>query len=542
MTTSEAASDPAGRPQFTATPAVRSARRRDQYIPCPACQSAAQRYLFHYSGARYVRCRACRLVYADPVGPSERGLFDLEELGDYARGVDLRHACTDFVEIVEGVVEAYQERAGRAPRSVLLVGRWHPEFARQTAQLTEVRLAAKAFGDDQRLVSAPLSETLGEQLERTDVVLLHGFLESVSDPGHVLAGLSERLAPDALLAVTFADMRAVASRALRRRWKGFCDNRVAFYDGENLGLLMWRLGLAGVGSRRLRTRYSAGYVAKRLDVDAGAQRALARTGLGRVSASVPAGYQLAMFKPRAPLTQDSLSIIVPVFNEAKFVGSVLSALTEMELAIDFEIIVVESNSSDGSREIVATFEERPRVRVIYQDAPRGKGQAVREGLELATGSIMLIQDADFEYDFDDYDALLEPILQRHASFVLGSRSLGLDDWRIRRYPGAYVQGTLLNLAQLAFARTFNLLYQQSTTDINTMFKVFRRECIDGVTFAGDGFNFDIELVCKIVLNGHAPLEVPVNYHGRGFDEGKKITFADAWPSYYQLFRCRFGQI
>ena len=96
---------------------------------------------------------------------------------------------------------------------------------------------------------------------------------------------------------------------------------------------------------------------------------------------------------------------------------------------------------------------------------------------------MLIQDADFEYDLDDYDALLEPIVQRRTSFVLGSRSLGLDDWKVRRFARSRVKAFLMNVAQLVFARTFNVLYQQRVTDVNTMFKVFRRECIEGVEFA-----------------------------------------------------------
>ena len=101
----------------------------------------------------------------------------------------------------------------------------------------------------------------------------------------------------------------------------------------------------------------------------------------------------------------------------------------------------------------------------------------------------------------------------------------------------------MNFAQVVFAKTFNVLYQQRVTDVNTMFKVFRRECIDGVDFDGNGFNFDIELACKIVRNGFEPMEVPVNYVARGFDEGKKINFLiEVYPSYYQLFRCRFGPI
>ncbi len=155
---------------------------------------------------------------------------------------------------------------------------------------------------------------------------------------------------------------------------------------------------------------------------------------------------------------------------------------------------------------------------------------------------MLIQDADFEYDLDDYDALLEPIVQRRTSFVLGSRSLGLDDWKVRRFARSRVKAFLMNVAQLIFARTFNVLYQQRVTDVNTMFKVFRRECIEGVEFVATGFSFDIELACMLVKNGYSPMEVPVNYVARGFDEGKKINFvSEFFPSFSMFFKCRFGR-
>jgi hypothetical protein len=152
---------------------------------------------------------------------------------------------------------------------------------------------------------------------------------------------------------------------------------------------------------------------------------------------------------------------------------------------------------------------------------------------------VLIQDADLEYDIDDYDALLEPILQRRTSFVLGSRTLGADDWKVRRFAHGAVSGFLLNVAQVGFAMTFNLLYQQRTSDVNTMFKVFRRSCLDTVQLASDGFELDIELVCKLVLAGYAPLEVPVNYVARDFSQGKKIRFwRDAWPGYAAFFKYR----
>src|SRR4029079_17674221 len=203
-------------------------------------------------------------------------------------------------------------------------------------------------------------------------------------------------------------------------------------------------------------------------------------------------------------------------------------------------IIVESNSTDGTREIVQGYEGRPGVRVVYEERPRGKGHAVRTGLQHVTGTIVLIQDADFEYDIDDYDALIEPILQRKASFVLGSRSLGLDDWKVRKYDTTPVKGFLLNFAQVMFAKTYNVLYQQRVTDVNTMFKVFRSECLDGLELVGNGFELDIELATKLARNGNSPMEVPVNYVARGFEDGKKIRFwRDAIPSYFTFFRYRF---
>ena len=167
--------------------------------------------------------------------------------------------------------------------------------------------------------------------------------------------------------------------------------------------------------------------------------------------------------------------------------------------------------------------------------------AVRTGLKAVTGTIILIQDADFEYDVDDYDALLEPILQRRTSFVLGSRSLGIGDWKVRKFGTGRVRGFLLNAAHVGFAKTFNLLYQQRVTDVNTMFKVFRRECLDGLDLESNGFALDIELACKLVRNGNAALEVPVNYVARDFAGGKKISFLrDSFPTYAAFFKYRFG--
>lgn len=530
--------------EFEPTPAVESARRRGRFIPCPACGSQQQRYLFHRRGARFVRCRACNLVYADPVDPTERGYFDIEAVGQHADQLDHAHAVRDFGDLLDAVAGRFELLRGRRPGRVLLAGRWLRGFVDEARRRgIELTLAVDRVADETSLVTEPLAHLLAGDAEPFDVVLLHELLEATPEPAKVLQGLPAALAPDAVVAVAFANMNSLASRVLRRRWRSFFDRKSAFYDQDNLEIVMWRNGFERVAHDRLRTTYSARYLAARLQLSEPVRAGLDTSQLGGTSARVSSGYEVTVFRPAAAEARERLSIIVPVYNEERYVGEVVDALLEKELPIDKELIIVESNSDDSSRDIVSKYADVPGVTLLLQDRPRGKGNAVRAALDVAQGSIVLIQDADFEYDLDDYDALLEPIVRRRASFVLGSRSLGLDDWKVRQYARSPVKGFLMNFAQVAFAKTFNLLYQQRVTDINTMLKVFRRECVEGVHFEGNGFNFDIELVCKIVRNGFEPHEVPVNYVARSFDEGKKINFLlDAYPSYWQLFRCRVGRL
>jgi hypothetical protein len=219
------------------------------------------------------------------------------------------------------------------------------------------------------------------------------------------------------------------------------------------------------------------------------------------------------------------SILVPVFNEKDTFPELMRMLLAKRLdhlGLEREIILIESNSSDGTRELVAGFAATPGVRIIYQDRPRGKGHAVRAGLSLATGDIVLIQDADLEYDLNDYDALLQPLLSNRAAFVLGCRHGGR--FRMRRFPHQRLLGEVLNVAHVLLAGLINVLYGQNMKDPFTMFKVFRRDCLYGLKFECDGFDFDHELVIKLVLKGYRPLEIPVNYWARSFSQGKKIRF------------------
>lgn len=244
-----------------------------------------------------------------------------------------------------------------------------------------------------------------------------------------------------------------------------------------------------------------------------------------------------------------VSIIIAVYDEAATAGELLERVwVQPVLDMTKEIVIVESNSTDGSREIVARFaarhaEQSSAVRVIYQEAPRGKGHAIRQGLTAATGDIVLIQDADLEYDVADYPALLRPIVESRAAFVLGSRHMGSTRWGIRRFAHENVQALFMNIGGLIFHSFFNLLFSTQLTDPTSMYKVFRADCLRGSTFTCDRFDFDFELLATLIRAGYPPLEVPVSYTSRGFHEGKKIRiFRDPLTWIVAIIRCRFAAV
>jgi glycosyltransferase involved in cell wall biosynthesis len=219
----------------------------------------------------------------------------------------------------------------------------------------------------------------------------------------------------------------------------------------------------------------------------------------------------------------TVSVIVPVFNEIATVRPALDALlAKRSVGFDYHLVIVESNSTDGSRDVVLTYRGLPSVTVILEDAPKGKGHAVRAGLEAATGDIIMIQDADLEYDLADYERLLAPIAAREYAFVLGTRHAG-KGWAIRKFTDQKLHAFVLNLAHWTFTLMINASLGIWLNDPFTMYKVFRRDCITGIKFECNRFDFDWELLIKLVRKGYRPIEIPVSYHSRSFKEGKKVS-------------------
>lgn len=247
---------------------------------------------------------------------------------------------------------------------------------------------------------------------------------------------------------------------------------------------------------------------------------------------------------QSPDVPRTLSVIVPIFNEAATLRTALDAIVAKSVAgWELELIFIESNSTDGSRAIVETYRATPRVALIFEDKPRGKGHAVRAALAQATGGFILIQDADLEYSLDDYEKLLLPLAVGTHTFVLGSRHNPGDGFAMRKFTDQPVHAFILNSAHWTFTLLIDISLGVGLKDPFTMYKVFRRDALDGITLKCNRFDFDWELLIKLIRAGHRPIEIPISYNSRSFKEGKKIRmFRDPLTWIVAWAKSRFGPL
>ena len=222
-----------------------------------------------------------------------------------------------------------------------------------------------------------------------------------------------------------------------------------------------------------------------------------------------------------------LSVVIPCYNEVDTLESIVDAVRSSSYQPK-EIIVVDDGSTDGSREKLNGPIARKVDRIIFHDKNRGKGAALRSGFAAATGDLVVVQDADLEYDPNEYGRLVQPILEGKADVVFGSRFLGGEPHRVLYFWHSVGNG-LLTLVS-------NMFTNLNLTDMETCYKVFRREVIQGIHIEEDRFGFEPEITAKVARSGARIYEVGISYSGRTYAEGKKIGWKDGLRALYCIVR------
>jgi glycosyltransferase involved in cell wall biosynthesis len=222
-----------------------------------------------------------------------------------------------------------------------------------------------------------------------------------------------------------------------------------------------------------------------------------------------------------------ISVIIPVYNERETIHAVVQRVQQQPF--DKEILIVDDCSTDGTTDLLKQTDWPDNVRVFFHQKNKGKGAALRTGIPHATNAITIVQDADLEYNPDDFAVVLKPILDGVADVVYGSRFLGIHRSFMLHH---YIGNKMLTIMT-------NLLYNNILTDMETGYKAFRTEILQGIKIKSNRFDFEPEITAKVLKKGYRIYEVPIYYAGRDYAEGKKITWRDGFAAMWALLRFRF---
>lgn len=510
---------------------------------CPVCESRHLHYSFSHHGYRVVRCDDCHLLMLNPQ-PSDAELADIYS-ATYFLGDDTPEGRRQVADMKAATARLYLDqirryRGGQKGGRLLEIGCGQGDFLLEAQRagydVTGVELSASAakYACERLGVGKVVCgevDSVGLGVGAFDVCVLSDVIEHTRDPLAFLRSIHRLLKPSGVLFIATPSLDSWSARLLRQSWMEFKPEHLFYFDGNTLQNALHRVGYADVvvqpGWKILNLDYVAAHF-RRFPVPM--VTSLVQTvvsfiprALRNKNVPVVASGMIALASARTLTQRQKLSVIVPAYNEADTFEQLMNSLLRKEIrALDIEVVVVESNSTDGTRDIALRYADHPQVRLVLEDRPQGKGHAVRTGLEHATGDFILIQDADLEYDLEDYDVLLEPLMQGREAFVLGSRHGG-NAWKMRHFAEQRSLSTVLNAGHWFFTTLVNVVFGLRLKDPFTMYKVFRRDCLFGLTFSCNRFDFDYELLIKLVRKGYRPVEIPVNYRSRSFQEGKKVS-------------------
>jgi SAM-dependent methyltransferase len=384
-----------------------------------------------------------------------------------------------------------------------------------------------------------------------DYIVFCDVLEHVRNPRLFLRIVHDLLKPNGTIFCIVPSLDSWSAKLLKSNWMEFKLEHLSYFDTKSLRSILFQEGFSEIQHFPAKKTLSLDYIARHFDkfhVPVWSQL------MGIISSVLPNFLLLRPFpitasgigmiaKKQSRTANLILSVIMPAFNEVSTIKSGIERVLNKQLReMDIELILVESNSTDGTRAVVLEYANHPRVSVILEDVARGKGHAVRTGLKQAKGDFILIQDADDEYDIDDYDAVIEPLRDGREAFILGARHGG-GTWKMRKFNNQPLHAFVLNCGHWIFTGLVDVFYGVWLKDPFTMYKVFRRDCIEGINFECNRFDFDYELLIKLIRRGFRPKEIPVNYRSRSFLEGKKVRIiADPITWIKAIVKFRFVKV
>ena len=504
---------------------------------CPVCEEQEFKYLFEVHKSFIHVCSECGLVCSFPHLSREETLLiygnDKDPLNTFFAGKTQTEASERYIQMLI-------KRVGNTGKILLVAPLNHcfSFLAKKKGLKIVQHLTIREF---EQMITT--EQTLDAIVFLYQIEKCHS-LQKVLDKAYHLLKLG------GTLFVITPSLDSVSARMFNNSWTEWRPENNYYFDKTTIQSLMWRYGFNQVEIDKDVRWYTLAHMFNRITnfPKTWITRIITLTyhmlpaSLHDLYLRLPTSGMVMSAKKMERRERPLLSIVLPVYNESSTFPLLVEQLIAKKInGMDKELIIVESNSTDNSRQIVMQYKDHPGIKIILQDKARGKGNAVREGFNHAKGDIILIQDADLEYDLNDYDALLEPVAALKRPFVLGSRHGG--KWKMRHFSDQTTLSAYFNFGHILFTTLLNLLYGQKMKDPFTMFKVFRRDCLHNLKLECNRFDFDFELVIKLIRKGYTPTEIPVNYSSRSFKEGKKVNmFRDPLTWVKALFKYRFAKM
>ena len=510
---------------------------------CPICGTGHQEYFFKTPGLTFLRCPGCGLALTDPSIPTSTTSAPRKASSPEGTSDSTLHAnSATEIDAVCRYAALLKAKGVKKEDRILLIGKENQPFRVETEKA------------GWHLTIQNSIDFLKSKASRGkfDAVVLIYQLEKSKEPAKLLKKIYSTLKSGGILLITSPSLDSNSARFFGRSWTEWRPENRFYFDNKTLQLLLWRCRFEHLELQKDHRKYTLAHIYDRA-------RSYPRSWVTRSITTfyrlIPSGLRESHLRlPSSGIIAtgrrvefdhpyQTCTIVVPAFNESKTFPTLMDSLIAKQLPgkTHKEIIIVESNSTDNTREQVLKYEAHQDVKIILQDHPQGKGNAVRAGFDLASGDILAIQDADLEYDLNDLDILLDPLIKFKEPFVLGSRHGGR--WKMREFADKQGLSTFFNFGHKLFAGLLNLMYSQHLKDPFTMYKIFRRDCLHGLSFDANRFDFDFELVIKLIRKGYRPLEIPINYQSRSFQEGKKVRiFRDPLTWIWALIKYRFVNI